>query len=210
MDDPRQIFDERFLITLKGKIDLHHSLYPKLPPQGIYFESLIEETLKAVRRPFTPVEPSAPNAPRQDIIVSGLKISVKTETGKGTKRDHVSITKLCTTEREPWTAGELKRRVMDHLGRYDMVLMLRAVWRPSVIEYQLLEVPIELLKSIEASNLAPVGKRAGRKSLGADVYEGDKKLLHVHFDGSDGKCQVRDLAVSDCRVLAKWEKQIGD
>lgn len=210
MDDPKQIFGERFLTTLKGQIDHHHLIYPKLPPQGIYFESLIEGTLKAVRQPFTPIEPSTPNAPRQDIIVGGLKVSIKTETGKGTKPDRVSITKLCTTEREPWTAEGLKQRVMDHLRRYDMVLMLRAVWRPPVIEYQLLEIPMDLLKRIETADLAPVGKRSGRQSLGADVYEGTKKLFHVHFDGSDGKCQVRDLAVSDCRVFAKWEKQMVD
>src|SRR5207245_3281478 len=63
------------------------------------------------------------------------------------------------------------------------------------IYYQLVEIPVELLKLIGAADIASVGRRKGRQSLGGDVRQGDKLLFHVHFDGSDGKCQVRNLQI---------------
>jgi len=74
-------------------------------------------------------------------LVEGIKISLKTETGIGTKSDSISITKLCTTEREPWDAPTLKGRALEHLSRYDVILMLRTIWRKEFVRDQL-ETPI--------------------------------------------------------------------
>ncbi len=49
-------------------------------------------------------------------------MSLKTETGLGTKSDQITITKLCTTEREPWDAPTLVGRVLEHLSRYQPVV----------------------------------------------------------------------------------------
>lgn len=98
----------------------------------------------------------------------------------------------------------------EHLARYDVILMLRAVWRAPLIHYQLLEIPVELLKLIQAAELQPVGRRKGRQSLGADVYRHKDRVLHVHFDGSDGKCQIRNLHVKHCAMLQEWDLQIRD
>jgi hypothetical protein len=54
-----------------------------------------------------------------------------------------------------------------------------------------------------------VGRRKGRKSLGFDVREGDEVLFHVHFDGADGKCQLRGLRVDRCVMLAEWEQVVS-
>jgi hypothetical protein len=35
-------------------------------------------------------------------------------------------------------------------------------------------------------------------------------LFHVHFDGADGKCQVRNLGVSRCLTLLEWKQLIRD
>ena len=101
-------------------------------------------------------------------------------------------------------------RVLEHLSRYDVILMLRAIWRKPGIHYQLLDVPINILKMIETAVLEPVGRRKGRRSLGADVHQGGQKLFRVHFDGADGKCQVRNLPVSQCRMLLDWDLQLHD
>jgi len=66
------------------------------------------------------------------------------ETGAATKDKRITITKLCTTEKEPWTPDVLIGRVMAHLSRYDVILMLRAVWEHPLIHYQILEIPIDL------------------------------------------------------------------
>jgi hypothetical protein len=97
---------------------------------------------------------------------------------------------------------------MEHLSRYDLILMLRAIWKEPLIHYQLVEIPVELLKLISAADIAPVGRRKGRQSLGGDVRVGDKLLFHVHFGGSDGKCQVRNLQIEQCNILLDWDLQI--
>jgi hypothetical protein len=41
----RRIFTPDFIVTLPGLIGIHQSIYPQTPPQGIYFEALVEEAL---------------------------------------------------------------------------------------------------------------------------------------------------------------------
>jgi hypothetical protein len=117
------LFTDDFLIALRAFVNIHHSIYPKVPPQSIYFEALVEEAFRQIKKPFTIIEAGGRNQPRHDLLVEDRRISVKTETGYGTHPTLISITKLCTTEREPWEASVLKERTMAHLARYDLVLM---------------------------------------------------------------------------------------
>ena len=86
--------------------------------------------------------------------------------------------------------------------------MLRAIWRLPLVHYQLLEIPVDSLRLIETAELQGVGKRTGRQSLGADVLLAGQVIFHVHFDGSDGKCQVRNLRVSNCVMLQEWDVKV--
>lgn len=113
-------------ISLRISVDLHHQLYPAVPPQGIYFEALVERTFREINKPMTVIKVGGTTQPRYDILFEGHRISLKTETGKGTKSGSITITKLCATEKEPWTADSLKARAVAHLGRYDTILLLRA------------------------------------------------------------------------------------
>lgn len=201
----RHVFTADFIVTLRGLIGVHQSIYPETPPQGIYFEALVEEAFKRIRKPVTVIEPGGRNQPRHDLLVENVRISLKTETGDSTRLDQITITKLCTTEREPWEARVLVGRVMEHLSRYDVILMLRAMWSTRAIQYQLVEIPVEKLRLIAAANLEPVGHRTGRQSLGADITDQGQKICRVHFDASDGKCSVRGLGIHNCVVLEAWE-----
>lgn len=192
-------------MTLRGLIGVHQSIYPHTPPQGIYFEALVEEAFRRIKKPFDIIEAAGRNQPRHDLLVEKTRISLKTETGDNTKSEHITITKLCTTEREPWEAKVLIGRVMEHLSRYDVILMFRAVWEEHVIHYQLVEIPVNRLTLIGKVNVVPVGHRKGRQSLGADVLEGDEKIFRVHFDASDGKCSVRGLGIEHCVMLETWD-----
>jgi len=204
------VFSDDFATALRHLVALHHHVYPGLPPQGIYFEALAERAFKDVRIPFTRVAVTTPNVPKHDIEIGDARVSLKTETGKGTKEDRISITKLCTTEREPWDAPTLVARAVAHLARYDYMLMLRAIWRQAVIRYQIVDIPLALLRLIGAANVRPVGRRRGRPSVAGDVYSGEVRVFHVHFDGADGKCQVRDLMLNRCGLILEWAYQIQD
>jgi hypothetical protein len=201
------VFNDAFLSNLQGLVGLHHSLYPSIPPQGIYFESLVENALRNVKKPFS-VIPTARNSPTHDLLVEDVRLSIKSETGKSTKLNLITLTKLCTTEREPWTPDVLVSRVMEHLTRYDLILMIRAIWKKPILHYQLLEVPVSTLQLIEAAKFSKIERPKGRQSLGADVYDGDDVAFHAHFDGSDGKCSIRGLHIKRCAMLLEWDREM--
>ena len=208
MNSETELFTEQFCLTARSLIERHHTIYPWLPPQGIFFEALVQQAFRQSGWPEAQVVATTPNSPQHDLLIGDQRLSIKTETGKGTKVSLISITKLCTTEREPWDSDTLVRRTMEHLSRYDRMLILRAIWRHGLIHYQLLEVPLPLLRLIVNLVATPVGNRSGRQSLGGDVNDQNETVFHIHFDGADGKCQVRNLLVSRCRMLLEWDQPI--
>jgi hypothetical protein len=86
--------------------------------------------------------------------------------------------------------------------------MLRAIWEESVIHYQAVDIHLKLLRQIEQIVLTHVGRRSGRRSIGGDALVGNEIVFHVHFDGSDGKCQIRGLRIDRCNLLMEWDYQI--
>src|SRR5438034_6863733 len=98
------LFSQPFIAQLRQWIGVHHTVYPHLPPQGIYFESLVERAFLHAGWTRDQVRLEHPNSPMADITVGTTRLSLKTETGKITRRNHISITKLCTTEKGDWTS----------------------------------------------------------------------------------------------------------
>ena len=96
-----RIYSDRLFLTVQNLITQHHTIYPRIPPQGIYFEALAERAFHLSGVPSAHIAQTMRNTPGHDIIVGDVRISLKTETGRGTKPERISITKLCTTEREP-------------------------------------------------------------------------------------------------------------
>ncbi|HKV37942.1 MAG TPA: hypothetical protein VJX67_01925 [Blastocatellia bacterium] len=97
MAEPSGIFDDdAFVTVLKGLVSMHHAIYPNIPPQGIYFESIVEGAFDKVQKPWAVVAGSNRNLAGHDLEVDGRRLSIKTETGAGTDESRISITKLCT------------------------------------------------------------------------------------------------------------------
>ena len=201
---------ERLLDTVQSLITQHHTIYRRLPPQGIYFESLMERAFDLCEAPGQIIEQGQVTSPSYDVLVGRERLSLKTETGRGTNPSFIKITKLCTTEREPWTHEVLVMRVLEHLSRYDRMLMLRAIWGQggTFFRYQFVDIPLSVLSLISTTTLAPVGKRQGRRSLAGDILDNEDVVFRVHFDGADGKCQISRLPISRCQVLRQWEQRI--
>ncbi len=199
------IFSEQFLASIQGLVERHHTIYPNLPPQGVFLEALVEQAYRLSGWPSQLVA-SSPNSPQHDLLVGDVRLSIKSETGKITRPDKISITKLCTTETGEWTVEALLRHTLAHLGRHDRMLMLRAIWIKCGFDYQLVDIPIALLAQMSTALFEEVGKRKGRRSLGADVFDTGEKIFHVHFDGADGKCQVQQLLRNRCHTLREWRQ----
>jgi hypothetical protein len=193
---------------LKALIDTHHSIYPPIPPQGIFFEYLAEQAFRQSGWAADQVIPTTPNSPTHDLQVGRFRLSLKSETGKITRPRLIAITKLCTTEAGAWDSASLIAHALRHLERYDYIFMLRAIWGAGSIHYQLVEIPLSVLRMMARCTPVAVGKRKGRQSLAADVIDGNELVFHVHFDGADGKCQIRNLQVGRCRMLLEWDQPI--
>jgi len=86
--------------------------------------------------------------------------------------------------------------------------MLRAIWRDKHFHYQLVDIPLPLLRRMATAIAIEVGKRKGRRSLAVDIKDGEETIFRVHFDGADGKCQIHRLLVSRCNVLSEWDQLI--
>jgi hypothetical protein len=198
-------FNRKFLAQLKALIDLHHTLYPRIPPQGTYFDSLVEQALKRCGWPLEQITVNTATTPTHDLLLGETRLLLRTETGLGTHPEFITIPKLCATETGAWDPPALIQQVVNHLARYEHLLMLRATWGPSVFHYQLVEIPLEALKRLAAVTVTPVGKRVGRPSLAGDVFDEADRLFRVHFDGADGKCHIQRLRVSRCRLLLDWD-----
>lgn len=205
---PTPLFDDAFLSALRKLIDRHHSLYPVVPPQGIFFEYLAKQAFRKSGWPGDQVILTTPNSPMHDLKVGAIRLSLKTETGKITLKNSISITKLCTTETGTWDSPSLIAHALKHIDRYDHILMLRAIWVNAHIHYQLVDIPLAVLRLIAGFTVAPVGKRVGRKSLAVDVLEDGKRIFHIHFDGADGKCQIRGLTIGRCTLLLEWDQPL--
>jgi hypothetical protein len=83
--------------------------------------------------------------------------------------------------------------------------MLQSVWKLPLLHYQILEVPVSTLRLIASAQFEQVGKRKGRQSLGGDVLLGGETVFRVHFDGSDGKCSIRNLDTKRCIMVSEWD-----
>jgi hypothetical protein len=202
------LFTKDFLGNLRQLVGLHHTVYPNLPPQGIFFEALVEQAFLRSGWKRNQVVATNPNQPQHDLTVGGTKISLKTETGKVAKRERISITKLCTTETGDWTSEALIQHTLRHLSRYDHILMMRAIWETQKFCYQALEIPLELLRRIIHIMVESSGRRTGRQSLSGFVIEGEDQIFQIRFDGADGKCQIKNLRLDRCLILAEWEHLI--
>ena len=202
------LFIPKFLSQIKSLVGKHHSLYPKIPPQGIFFESLVERAFIASGWTQDQVILTTPNSPQHDLLVGTTKLSVKTETGKGTRLNQISITKLCTTEAGTWAISPLIEHALRHLTRYAHILMLRAVWETGHIHYQVLDIPLDLLRLMKTAKISEVGRRPGRRSLAGRVISDGETVFRVHFDGADGKCQIHGLLVGRCKMLLEWDQPL--
>lgn len=190
-------------------VQRHHTIYPKLPPQGVFFEALVEQAFRLSGWSANDVVVTTPNSPQHDLLVGSVRLSIKSETGKATNRTKINITKLCTTETGDWTACALVHHTIAHVERHDRMLMVRAIWESAGFGYQLVEIPLPLLKRLRDAKFSQVGTRTGRRSVGGDVMIEGERAFHVHFDGADGKCQIQRLLIRHCDILREWNQPVA-
>ena len=58
------LFSPVFLERLRHWVGTHHTIYPRIPPQGIYFESLVHRAFVHAGWPRDQVMLEHPNSPK--------------------------------------------------------------------------------------------------------------------------------------------------
>ena len=93
MEPVPSLFSASFLTHLEDLITLHHSIYPHIPPQGIFFESLVAQAFRKSNWPTAQVILSKANTPQHDLLVGASKIwlRLKPAWGHGHDKHHQAM-----------------------------------------------------------------------------------------------------------------------
>jgi hypothetical protein len=149
--------------------------------------------------------------PGHDITINGVACSLKSQANTGISRDKIWISKFHELGRGEWTDKPeqlvgLRAQFFKHMGSYDRIFTLRCLSKAPNWEYQLVEIPKELLMQAQNGELEMMmNSRQMPKPGCCWVRSGGQLLFYLYFDGgTERKLQIKDLLVSKCIVHASW------
>ena len=196
-------FDKRFRAALL----VHHSVNLHTLDKKA-FEYSFRDSLRADGR-TAELDPSS-TYPGADIAVDSIPISLKTEGAKSTKREFIHISKLMESawmkpfkKLEDFQKG-ISDHILKHLGKYERMFSLRAFSIPNGQEYELVEIPLEILRAaslVRTEDLSPITKAHGTHAW---VKWDGVRAFRLTFDGSDDKITIASLARHLCKIHAEW------
>ena len=150
--------------------------------------------------------------PGEDIIIDGVRFSLKTEGAKSMSKSKITISKLMEArwirecESKADFCRQSKHKILPHLESYSRILSLRA-FDPEggAFAYELVEIPLSLLNRV--GKLSPDDFSEKSKSGGsrATISENGKNLFSLTLDGSVEKVTISNLLVSECQIHGRWE-----
>lgn len=123
---------------------------------------------------------------------------------------YLSISKLTEAAwiQDMRTAKQRRERTLtlfrEYMNAVDSIILLRAFHKEPGIpsEYQLVEIPSEMFRSLQKAPLASF------KPDGPTIdcsYEGHEVAARVSLDRSDAKITVKQIKLSACIVHVEWE-----
>ena len=151
--------------------------------------------------------------PGHDIVIEGVKFSLKTEAAKTVKLGSLHISKFMELGRGEWSDNEddligLRQRFFDHLCQYSRILTLRKL--PTKLgswSYELVEIPKDLLLEAKAGKLEMRFNSKQMPKPGYCYVKGadSEDKFQLYFDGgTERKLQIKKLSKQYCVVHATW------
>jgi hypothetical protein len=147
-----------------------------------------------------------------DLVVNGFRLSLKTEAAQGINENKLTISKLMEARwiRECRTKNDfvkgVRNRVLPSLNQIDRILVMRAFDLPlDFIKYELVEIPINILKTMGDIEIGEFGKRTKNGGSSAIVNYLGAQAFRLVLDGSVEKVTVSRLEKSLCSVHCTWE-----
>ena len=151
--------------------------------------------------------------PGHDININGENISLKTQADSSTKREVIWISKFMELGRgdwgdEPSDLNGLREQFLHHLKNYNRILILRTLTKAPHWEYELVEIPKELLQGSLTGTLEMMIQSTQHPKPGyCFVQDLDgQRLYSLYFDGgTERKLQIKGLVKRRCLVHATWK-----
>jgi Type II site-specific deoxyribonuclease len=180
------------------------------------FEYAFERVLKLCQ---IPADLAHRGNPGHDIIINGVRFSLKTEAAERISKNIVHISKFMELGKGPWPATEenfigLRARFFRHLNSYERILTLRRLRRTNAYtwHYELVEIPKNLL--LEARNGELRIMHNSTQELKPAYYDikdsNGVRKFQLYFDaGGERKLQIKGLKKTLCQVHAEWLFETG-
>lgn len=187
---------------------IHHATHDEVFKKKS-FEYAFYGASRAAGRNATIV--SDPTNPGRDVEVDGTSFSLKTEAARSMNPTKIKISKLmedrwirdCHTKAD--FARETSRRVTQHLQEYEHILVLRAFDRDTEVQYDLVEIPRNLLLLVHKVAAKDFTRR--RRTSGgstAEIKVSGQRAFSLRLDGSVEKVTVDGLLIALCVFHASW------
>lgn len=151
--------------------------------------------------------------PGHDMDVAGIRISLKTQANRDIKVNRIWISKFMELGRGEWTDSVddlvgLRDQFFEHMKAYERIFILRCLSRrPSKWHYELVEIPLELLRTASSGKLRIMDDSPQSPKPGyCDVVDADgEPAFQLYFDGgTERKLQIKNLHKRNCIVHAQW------
>ncbi len=202
------LFDGVDINNFGDALRIHHSFSVE-PFSKDKFEYVLEKVLN-MRKKRAHLAPKGNRG--YDIIIDDMPVSLKTQANRDIKDDKIWISKFMELGKGQWTDKpedfmSLRKAYFNHLNEYDRILILRALTRSPEWYYELVEIPMKLMRLAQNGELEiKVDSKQFPKPGYYHVYsENMDKLYDLYFDaGSERKLQIKNLVKSHCIVHATW------
>ncbi|HEJ3696696.1 TPA: hypothetical protein SL425_000382 [Pseudomonas aeruginosa] len=201
------ICDARFSEDFVSRLKIYHALNDDVLKKKT-FEYAFARSLGCSGKSAIVTESSV--HPGEDVLVEGVKFSLKTEASKSINPNSITISKLmearwireCTNGES--IAAAVKSNVVSHLKRYDRILVLRAFKEKYSYRYRLVEIPVGLLLLMDALRPDDFSPRTRNGSSRAVVYYQSAHAFSLSLDGSVEKITIHGLRESLCILHGEW------
>ena len=203
------LFDETTLRNFGDAMRVHHS-FSSEPFSKDKFEYVLVNVLKMSGHE---AELAPKGNPGHDATVDGIQLSLKTQADKNIKENALWISKFMELGKGEWGDNPndlegLREQFLGHMESYEKIVSLRALRKAPNWKYELVEIPIKVLKLASAGKLEmKLNSKQFPKPGYCYVRDNHSDIIfNLYFDGGgERKLQIKNLNKEHCRVHAVWE-----
>lgn len=203
------LFDEITLQNFGDAMRVHHS-FSLEPFSKDKFEYVLVNVLNLSGHK---AELAPKGNPGHDATVDGVRVSLKTQADTSIKENSLWISKFMELGKGDWGDNPadlegLRGQFQSHMESYEKIFSLRAIQKAPHWKYELVEIPVSVLKLADNGELE---MKLDSKQFPKPGYchvrdeQGDI-IFSIYFDGGgERKLQIRNLNKEYCQVHAEWE-----